>query len=72
MDNFVYDDKSVTNAEIIWTLKNVEVNFSLKSGESLPKVFQKMFPNSVIAKKRQMFILHQLWYRTLLQIGTYQ
>ena len=50
MDNFVYDDKSVMNAEIIWTLKNVEANFSFKSCESLPKVFQKMFPDSVIAK----------------------
>ena len=50
MDNFVYDDKSVTNAEIIWTLKNVQANFLLKSCESLPKVFQEMFPDSVIAK----------------------
>ena len=47
MDNFVYDDKSVMNAE---TLKNVQANFSFKSCESLPKVFQKMFPDSVIAK----------------------
>ena len=47
MDNFVYDDKSVMNAEI---LKNVRANFSFKSCESLPKVFQKMFPDSVIAK----------------------
>ena len=27
MDNFVYDDKSVTSADIIWTLKNVQANF---------------------------------------------
>ena len=26
MDNFVLDDKSVMNAEIIWTLKNVQAN----------------------------------------------
>ena len=48
--SFVYDDKSVTNAAIIWTLKNVQANFSLKTCESLPKVFQKMFSDSVIAK----------------------
>ena len=41
---------SVTNAEIIWTLKNVQANFLLKSCESLPKVFQELFPDSVIAK----------------------
>ena len=50
MDNFVYDGKSVTNVEIIRTLKNVQANFSLKSCESLLKLFQKMFPDSVIAK----------------------
>ena len=50
MDNFVYDDKSVTNAEIIWTLKNVQANFLLKSCESLPKVFQEMFPDSLLQK----------------------
>ena len=38
MDNLMYDDKSVTNAEIIWALKNVQANFSLKSCESLLKV----------------------------------
>ena len=46
MDNFVYDDINVTNAEIIWTLKNVQANLSLKSCENLPKVFHKMFPDA--------------------------
>ena len=43
MDNCVYDDKSVTNAEIIWTLKNVEANFSFKSCETCRKCFRKYF-----------------------------
>ena len=40
----------VTNAYIIRTLKNVQANFSLKSCENLPKVFQKMFQDSAIVK----------------------
>ena len=50
MEDFVYNKKNVTNAEIIWTLKNVQSNFSLKPCESLLKLFQSMFPDSAIAK----------------------
>lgn len=50
IEAFTFDDKSVTNAEIIWTIKNVYSNFSLKSSESLPNLFRSMFPDSVIAR----------------------
>ena len=50
MEDFVFDKKNATNAEIVWTLKNFKRNVSLKSCESLPKLFQSMFPDSAIAK----------------------
>ena len=50
MEHFVCDKKNVTNTEIIWTLRDVQFNFSLKSCESLPKLFQSMFTDSAIAK----------------------
>ena len=50
IEDFVYDKKNVTNAAIISTLKNVQFNFSLKSCESLLKLFQSMFPDNAIAR----------------------
>ena len=44
--------RHVTNVGIIWTLKNVQSNFSknAKSCEGLPKLFRSMFPDKAIAK----------------------
>lgn len=47
MEDFV---EKKTNAGIIWTLTNIQSNFSLKSNESLPKLFQSEFPDSAIGK----------------------
>ena len=51
IDNFVRDNKSVIIPETIWTLKSVQANILLKSCENLAKMFQKMFPESVITKR---------------------
>ena len=50
IDGFAFDDKDVTNAEIIWTLKSVSANFSLRSCDGLAQVFQNMFPGNLVAK----------------------
>ena len=50
IEDFIYDDKMATNAEIIWTMNVVQSNNSLRSCDDLPKMFQNMFPDSMVAK----------------------
>lgn len=44
----------VTNAEILWALKVIESGFSQNSCSNINILFQKMFPDSVIASKFQL------------------
>ena len=41
----------VLRAEVLWTLHTVSAHYSYKSNENVGKVFQAMFPDSVIASK---------------------
>ena len=38
-------------AEILWTLQTISAHYSYKSNEKVGKIFQAMFPDSVIASK---------------------
>lgn len=50
MSNFVTND-DVLSAEIIWAIKTVVSHYSCSSSSNTNTLFQKMFPDSVIAKK---------------------
>ena len=41
----------VLSAEILWTLQTISAHYSYKSNEKVGKIFQAMFPDSVIASK---------------------
>ena len=44
----------VVKAEIIWTLKNVDCGFSLRSSDNQSDLFSTIFPDSAIARGFQM------------------
>lgn len=48
--NFVAKN-DVLSAEILWTLQTISAHYSYKSNEKVGKIFQAMFPDSVIASK---------------------
>ena len=48
--NFV-GKNDVLSAEILWTLQTISAHYSYKSNEKVGKIFQAMFPDSVIASK---------------------
>ena len=50
MSNFVTND-DVLSAEIIWAIKTVVSHYSCSSSSNTNTLFQKMFPDSMIAKK---------------------
>ena len=50
MSNFVTNDE-VLSAEIIWTVKTVVSHYSCSSSANTNTLFQKMFPDSAIARK---------------------
>ena len=50
MANFV-GKNDVLSAEILWTLQMISAHYSYKSNKKVRKIFQAMFPDSVIASK---------------------
>ena len=48
--NFVAKN-DVLSAEIVWTLQTISAHYSYKSNEKVGKIFQAMFPDSMIASK---------------------
>ena len=44
-------NESVMKADILWSLKSAMAHFSFTSSADIEKPFQKMFPDSNIAKK---------------------
>ena len=46
-----WEKNDVLSAEILWTLQTISAHYSYKSNENVRKIFQAMFPDSVIASK---------------------
>ena len=44
----------VTGAEAMWVFKLAQQNYSLRSCENIPLLFQQMFPDSEVVKKFTM------------------
>ena len=68
LDTYVLND-SPFNAEILWCLKGIKCHFSLRSCESLGKLFWTLLPDSELASKftwqNEVYLYEQLWFRTL-------
>lgn len=45
----------VTKAEALWAMKTADANLSFSMSNDLPLLFQEMFPDSIIAKKMQLY-----------------
>ena len=47
----LWEKNDVLSTEILWTLQTISNNYSYKSNENVGKIFQAMFPDSVITSK---------------------